>query len=86
METIFPRYMGGMEKLVAGPYATGEELTIADLQLYSFVRFFRSGMLDGIPKDCVNASTFPKVDAVCAKVGEHPAIKAWNEAHNIAHY
>jgi len=81
METSFPRYVGAIERLVEGPFAVGEELTIADLSIYGMVAGFRAGYLDGIPTDCVCAEKFPKICKLVELVDANPAVKAWNDAH-----
>ena len=81
-----PRYMGYLADMIEkdggrGGYLTGEELTIADISAYQQVSYFRKGIADHVPKDCLEQ--FPVIMAWLGRVEEHPkfaAYKAGKEA------
>lgn len=80
-ETL-PKWFGNMEKRIKGwgtQYSATDELTIADLVLYVQGDLLRSGILDGIPKDVLDA--YPKLTEIIDKVGAHPKVQEWNAAH-----
>lgn len=72
---------GGMtviaEKLdkYVGAWCVGEEMTLADLYVFWFLRFLVSGFLDGVPKDCFEK--FSKLQAIAKKVGDLPQLKEY---------
>ena len=81
--TTFPRYLKGIEEQLTangpGPFAVGGEVTIADFKLYSMVRHLSSGVLDGIPKDIVDA--YPRTLGVFKAVAELQLVKDHLEKH-----
>eukprot|EP01089_Gocevia_fonbrunei_P011683 TRINITY_DN2539_c0_g1_i1.p1 TRINITY_DN2539_c0_g1~~TRINITY_DN2539_c0_g1_i1.p1 ORF type:complete len:225 (-),score=58.98 TRINITY_DN2539_c0_g1_i1:77-724(-) len=60
-----------------GAFAIGSELTTADLKLYVFLKWLKSGVLDHIP--ATFADSYPKTSAVFKAVAEHEKIVAWNK-------
>ncbi|TMW59770.1 hypothetical protein Poli38472_004839 [Pythium oligandrum] len=51
-EGIFPKMFNGLDKRIAGwggNYAVGDELTIADIAIYSALHGFKGGKISGIP-------------------------------------
>lgn len=52
-------------------------MTVADVRLAFFVRWFRSGVLDGVPKDICDA--YPRLMGVTKAVFADPRIKAYME-------
>mmetsp|Transcript_6536 Transcript_6536/g.13962 ORF Transcript_6536/g.13962 Transcript_6536/m.13962 type:complete len:207 (-) Transcript_6536:189-809(-) len=79
VENTFPRYLNALDKLVAGRFATGDEVTIADVRLYCMIAQVKSGALDGIPTDLTDS--YPNLSSVYEAFGNIPQVKAWNEAH-----
>lgn len=74
LKNEFPRYFGGVEKLIAGPFVLGDKPSIADVAIYTSLQSFTDGSLDHIPADSVNA--YPKMVAVAAHVKAMPAVQA----------
>lgn len=77
-----PRYTTPINDLYGksdGPYLLGEKLSIADLKVNMFVDFLKSGMLDHIPTDSLNA--YEHIMAASKSVEKEPKIAAWIEAH-----
>ena len=54
----------------------GTSLTIADLSLLQIVRWFSSGVLDGVPKDAC-LKDFPSIRANVDAVMANPMIHEW---------
>lgn len=61
------------------PYAVGDKLTIADLDIYVFVAWIKSDMLDGIPKDLCDS--YAKMMAVHDIVKSHSKVQQWEKEH-----
>src|SRR5688572_16601423 len=40
-----------MERQIVGPYASGKDISVADIKLYVIVNWFRTGVLDHVPTD-----------------------------------
>ncbi|KAJ3373971.1 hypothetical protein HDU91_000027 [Kappamyces sp. JEL0680] len=81
-ETEFPKLWGDLDKFIAshgGKYATGDQITIADLFLYQANTSFGSGAYDGIPTDCLQS--YANIQKVVAAVKAHAAVAAWEAAH-----
>ncbi|CAD7700302.1 unnamed protein product [Ostreobium quekettii] len=81
-EEALPKWFGVMEKRYSGrhgDYSCGKELTVADLALYSFGAWIRSGALDGIPANSLDP--YPTLCGIIEKVGAHPKVKEWNDKH-----
>eukprot|EP00899_Mesostigma_viride_P021464 jgi/Mesvir1/29319/Mv01575-RA.1 len=76
------RYVSGLSKLVAANnkegYSVGDKMSIADLAIYNFVSTMKSGFLEGIPKDAIDA--YAPLMAVHRAVGSHPKVEAWETA------
>ena len=53
----------------------GRTLTTADLVIASMVRYFKTGIVAGVPADICDAH--PKIMEVCAAVTSHPKVKEW---------
>ncbi|KAL7533637.1 hypothetical protein ACHAWF_004566 [Thalassiosira exigua] len=73
-----PRYMGyfaGLIKESGGKFLTGENLTIADIAAYQQLNYFRRGVADYVPKDCLDP--FPEVLAFMDRVVGHPKVAAY---------
>ncbi len=75
--TYLPTWAANAEKHIrgAGPFFGGTALNVADIKLYSAVRWFNSGTVDHIPATIFEA--FPKLVRVHDAVKEHPRVKAW---------
>ena len=64
-----------MERQITGPFAGGNELSVADIKIYMIVNWFRSGVLDHVPTDVF--SKFEKLEGVWENVKKHPKIVEW---------
>jgi prostaglandin-H2 D-isomerase / glutathione transferase len=64
-----------MEKQIQGPFAGGEQISVADLKLYIVMNWFKKGVLDHVPKDVL--APFPKLEALFNAVKEHPKVVEW---------
>ncbi|CAD7700303.1 unnamed protein product [Ostreobium quekettii] len=82
VEETLPKWFGMIERRIAGggkEYCAGDSLSVADLSLYNFVKWMRTGTLDGVPATIMDA--YPATCAVADRVAEHPKVKEWNETH-----
>jgi glutathione S-transferase len=72
-------------RLVAhgGQYFADGRLTVADLKVFSWIRHLRSGQLDHVPVD-LPARVAPRLVEHYERVKEHPAIKAYYTAREVA--
>jgi glutathione S-transferase len=74
-----PKFMGfyaGLIKEAGGnAFLLGEDLTIADIAAYQGINYFRKGIADYIPADCLDS--FPEVVAFLKRVEEHPKVAAY---------
>lgn len=62
-------------KIGGGPFLGGEQLQVADLKLYTLVKWFASGGVDHVSKDFFAAS--PKLTALVEAVRTHPKVQSW---------
>jgi glutathione S-transferase len=79
---VFPKFEKVLERNGSSPYATGADLTIADLKLANFFNWFKLGVLDGIPADI--ADSYPRIVAARDAVNNHPKVVEWVNAHKKA--
>jgi glutathione S-transferase len=63
-----------------GEYFADRRLTVADLKVFLWVRYLRSGMLDYVPNDIPDRLA-PNLVEHFERVNSHPAVVAWYEAH-----
>ena len=59
-------------------YICGNSLTVADLKLYGYLVWIKSGILDGIPKALVEDQ--PALMKLMSLVEEHPRVAAYQKA------
>ncbi|EQC33720.1 hypothetical protein SDRG_08823 [Saprolegnia diclina VS20] len=64
---------------LSGTYFLGDDLSIADLELYCSRVFLTQGYLDGIPPSII--TPYGRWNAIADAVGAHPKIEAWVVAH-----
>lgn len=64
-----------MEKQIQGPFAGGEQISVADVKLFVVMGWFKKGVLDHIPADVLEP--FPKLEHLFASVKAHPKIVEW---------
>ncbi|KAI9096499.1 glutathione S-transferase [Phlyctochytrium arcticum] len=60
-------------------FLVNDKVTIADLNWYALSSWFRSGLLDGIPKDFLDQ--FPTLSKVNKGVDSHPKVADWYTNH-----
>lgn len=74
-----PRFFGALEKRLElfgdGPWAVGDELTVADLALYSMVAILKSGAVDHVSTEVTDEYT--RSMKVYEAVLEHPKVVEW---------
>jgi glutathione S-transferase len=73
-----PRFMGYFTILIkenGGNFLTGEDLTIADIAAYQAINYYRRGVADHVPIDCLDS--FPEILAWMARVEGHPKVAAY---------
>lgn len=81
-----PRYLGGLEKRVKlfggeDGWAVGDQITAADLAIFSTGLIFKSGIVDHVPVDAMHR--FDRLKAVYEKVAQVEEVKAWYEKHPV---
>jgi glutathione S-transferase len=77
---LFVKRLGEMLAARGGQYFASGKLTVADLKVFLWVRYLRSGMLDYVPTDIVDQQAPNLVDHF-ERVNAHPAIVAWYADH-----
>ncbi len=68
-----------VESQIRGPYVGGEDIRVADLKLWSFYQWFKSGAIDHVPADTL--APFEKWAAVHGLVEQHPKIAVFRAKH-----
>lgn len=83
LENSMPKSLGYFEEVLqnsSSGWLVGENITIADLLLYTDLQWLTMGVLDGIPKDFLNS--YPKCLALMKKVESIDGIKKWQEKYS----
>ena len=76
----FPHWLGLLEKRMgAGDYLVGDTLTVADLAIWRLMGWLTGGVLDGIPKDLLEAHN--RLEAHFKYIDEREDIRAWMQKH-----
>jgi prostaglandin-H2 D-isomerase / glutathione transferase len=57
-------------------YFADNRLTVADLKVFVWVRYLKSGNLDHVPSDLPDRAA-PEIAAHCSRIEEHPGVKAY---------
>jgi len=74
-----PRYMGYYADLLkeagGNAFLLGEDLTIADIAAYIGLNYYRKGVADYVPADCLEP--YPDVVAFLKRVEEQPKVAAY---------
>ena len=73
---FLPMWAANIEaQLGDGPYLEGEALQVADLKLWSVVRWLAKGVVDHIPADVF--AGHKKLSAHYQAVDQHPGVVGW---------
>ena len=64
-----------VEVQIAGPFFGGNDLSVADLKIFVFLNFVKSGQYDYVPADYYKA--YPKLETLHAAVASHPKVAEW---------
>ena len=78
MADEFPRYMGYFADMIrenGDAFLVGEDLTIADISAYQQISYFRKGIADHVPKECLEA--YPAVLAWLGRVEGNSKVAAY---------
>jgi len=73
-----PLYMGYFEDMIkenGDAFLTGEDLTIADISAYQQIAYFRKGIADHVPRECLEP--YVGVLAWMGRVEGHPKVAAY---------
>jgi glutathione S-transferase len=73
--TLSLRYLEGLVAESPGPFVTGATLTIADILLGITVQQYRSGTLDGLGPEVLEA--YPRLRALGDAYAAHPGVVAY---------
>jgi prostaglandin-H2 D-isomerase / glutathione transferase len=74
--TYLPAWGASVEKQIAqGPFFGGGKLSVADLKIFSVVRWIQSGTLDHIPKEVF--APYSKLTRLHDAVRDQAGVKAW---------
>ena len=64
-----------MERQLVGPFAGGDQISVADIKLFVVVGWLKKGALDHVPTDVLDHC--PKLQALFENVKSHPRVVAW---------
>jgi len=81
-----PRHLETLEarlKAAGGEYFADKRLTVADLKVYGWIRWLRSGALDHIPKDLADRVA-PLLVQHFERVAAHPKVAAYYQGRKKA--
>lgn len=70
-------------KAAGGEYFADRRLTVADLKVFMWIRWLRSGVLDHIPKDLVDRVA-PALLKHFERIGSHPMVVEYYERRKAA--
>lgn len=74
--SYLPSWATFVEKqLDKGPFVGGDKLSVADIKLYMFVRWFASGAVDHIAKTVFDGNA--KLTSLYKAVAAHPRVAEW---------
>jgi len=68
-------WAASIEKQIVGPFAGGEQLSVADLKLFIVTGWLKKGVLDHVPTDVVDS--FKKLERLYVSVKDHPRVVEW---------
>lgn len=64
-----------IDRQIAGPFAGGQAISVADVKLYVMANWFKKGVLDHVPKDVL--APFERLETVFQGVKNHPRVVEW---------
>jgi glutathione S-transferase len=64
-----------MEKQIVGPFASGPQISVADVKVFVVAGWLKSGALDHVPSDVL--SKFPKLEKLHDSVKQNAKVAAW---------
>ena len=77
-------YFSALEKIMqingSTGFYVGNSMTIADIAMWRLLGWFKSGILDGIPKDILDEK-YPLMLQNYNDIDANPEIRAWMESH-----
>jgi glutathione S-transferase len=68
-------FASNMEKQIVGPFAGGNEISVADIKLFIVLGWLKGGVLDHVPTSVLDG--YPKLLALHEAVKQHPKVAAW---------
>lgn len=74
-QNYLARWGENVERQIRGPFVGGEKISVADLKLFTILRWITSGVLDHIP--AALWENHPKLTALQAAVESHPDVADW---------
>ena len=83
MDVIDPLAVDGSAGPPGGEYFADQRLTVADLKIFIWVRWLRSGVLDHIPKDLVDRVA-PLLVKHSERVASHPGVAEYYRRRKAA--
>lgn len=71
-----PAWAANVEKQLGdGPFIAGDKMSVADIKLYMFVRWFEKGTVDHVPANVFER--FEKLTRLYKAVAAHPRVAEW---------
>ena len=74
-----PKYLKSLENLISedtkSPWFVGEAMTIADIAIWRLLGWLKSGLLDGVPKNILDA--YPNLLEMMNKIYQNPKVIDW---------
>jgi len=64
-----------MERQILGPFAGGDQVSVADIKLFVVVGWLKKGALDHVPTDVLDHC--PKLQTLFERVKSHPRVVDW---------
>jgi glutathione S-transferase len=68
-------WAANMERQILGPFASGSQISVADIKVFVMAGWLKGGALDHVPSNVL--AKFPKLEKLYESVKQHPKIVAW---------
>jgi glutathione S-transferase len=65
----------GMEKQIVGPFAAGEQISVADIKLFVVIGWLKKGVLDHVPAAVL--APYERLERLFQSVKHHPKVEEW---------